>query len=395
MFERLAKIWRVKVAAQKAVVREVNSQKGTALLVALLIMGVLTAVSLAVSSLIIKEIGITRLAVDSGRAYYAAESGVEVALLQLEENLPGYEVEDGSDGGLFELVDGADVSYSIANTANEYPYLDPDKYDAADAPATVYYNSLDLNESITIPLFTVDELGTEKSVTDFRVYYYVDFRPEDLNFSFDISGWDVLRWKIYGIKEYPASGVYRTESINDFTAVVVTTDDESTNAGTPTWFGSSVDCEDNLHEGAIECHLYDVVSDPIHVETEEGFDIFTGVCLPWQAMEYYFYEDGKVEDVVDCYPIQSFLAGHKHNYMTLTNLMNPSLFNSSFSKEKRIEKSKVYFRVEVYKDGQIIREYADISSTGVSGDSKVKLNVLKKRGSYLPVFNFALYHTAE
>jgi len=69
-------------------------KEGSALLTALLIMGILIAVSLATSMLIVREVGLTKLTLDAGKAFYGAESGVEVALLQIEENLPGYEVLD-------------------------------------------------------------------------------------------------------------------------------------------------------------------------------------------------------------------------------------------------------------------------------------------------------------
>ena len=65
--------------------------KGTALLVALLVMGVLVAIGLALSSLVFRELVITKEFLDAGRAYYTAESGVEIALYAIENHLPGWQ----------------------------------------------------------------------------------------------------------------------------------------------------------------------------------------------------------------------------------------------------------------------------------------------------------------
>ena len=365
----------------------VRAEKGTALLVALLVMGILTAVSLAISSLIIREIGITRLALDAGRAYYAAESGVELALLQLEENLAGYEPAGGEIGVEFE---DSEVVFGISNKATEYPYIDPEQYELGGVSPEVYYDVLELNESITVPLFTVGEGGLN-NVTKFVVQYYVDFDFNDLKIKqsggFPVEGWDILRWKIYGMGEGAV-----TESINDFTAVTVTDSGAVTNAAAPTWFGS-VSCETDDEKGIV-CYQYGEL-DPILIENEDGQMIYAGSCLPTQAREHYFYSGGKVEEVKHCYDIGTFLENHEYNYLTLTNLMNPAVFSIDFNKATREKKSRLYFRVVVLGDSgaSIVREFAEINSTGESGESKVKLNVLKKRDSYLPVFNFALYQT--
>ena len=98
--------------------------------------------------------------------------------------------------------------------------------------------------------------------------------------------------------------------------------------------------------------------------------------------------------MVHCYPIKKFLENHTYNYLTLTNLMNQSVFPGDWTEADRLEKSKLYYRIESF-DAELPREYADITSVGESGESSITLNVLKKRDSYLPVFNFALYHTAD
>ena len=388
----------------KAVRTDVKSEKGTALLVALLVMGILTSVSMAVSALIVRELQVTRLAVNAGKAYYAAESGVEIALLQLESNLPGFERDDDEPAyGEDEFEAGFD--WTIENLANEYPYLNSDDYDVTDAPASVYYGELALNESVTFPLF-----NPFRDVKKFVVAYYVDFTSEDLDIGggLDLSSWDILRWKIYGLTKEEGGFVGGvTQSINDFTAVSTIIHDGNefaTNAGQPSWFGSVSpnDMGDWLHSEDVQYFNYyfkKTMFEQVTSTDDEGNsivqDVYAGTCLPTEAREHYSYGTPDAgADVVHCYPIKKFLENHTYNYLTLTNLMNQSVFPGDWTEADRLEKSKLYYRIESF-DAELPREYADITSVGESGESSITLNVLKKRDSYLPVFNFALYHTAD
>lgn len=372
--------------------KNLKENKGTALIIALLVMGILTAVSLAVSALVVREIGVTKMALDAGKAYYAAESGIEVGLLDIKENAPGWEPADVVSANVSE---GQDFELTLKNKADSYPYLDGTKYDLGGAEAEAFYDVLELNESVTIPLFTVDESVTIP-VTKFRVYFYVKFGSDDLNFggSAGLTGWDILRWKIYGLTKAPAvPGI--TESINDFTAVSTVKSieggEEMTNASTPSWFGSAIcDEGEDLNNGHINCIPYPIPPSE-KFDEQYGFGIDAGTCWPTEAREHYYYENGRVVAVQHCYGIWDFLNNHDYNYLTLTNLMNPAVFEEA-SIDARRQLSRLYFRVEAY-DGDLPMEYANLDSVGESGGSKVKLNALKKRGGQLPVFNFALYHT--
>ena len=97
-----------------------EDRKGTALLVALLIMGVLISISVALSVLILRELRITRESLDSGKAYYAAEAGVEEALYFLNTELPGWH----EDGATKDLGADAQFDYTVKNTCNSYPCYD-------------------------------------------------------------------------------------------------------------------------------------------------------------------------------------------------------------------------------------------------------------------------------
>lgn len=378
---------------------KIRNNKGTALITALLVMGVLTAISLSVSTLIVREISITRLAIDAGKAYYAAEAGVEMALLDLrdgEAEEEKKEVEFVEDSG-----SAGQAKYEVKSTANSYPPVEVEEGLMGDDDYRGYYDYLDINESVTIPLFVgTGEASEEDSVVNFVVQFFPNFEVEDLIFGdkeFEISGWDVLRWKVYGIKNG------RTESINDFTAFATAKFEEGgstifTGPRLPSWFGTwdVTECSD---KAGIRCAEY---QGPIAVKKDvldDGQTVYQGSCLQTQAREHYKYdEDGRVV-VMDCYDIAQFLKDHSQNYLVLTNLMNPSVLKSvddndgTISMESRKAKSRLYYRVVT--DKPMLREYAEIISTGTSGDSKIVLNMLRKRDSFMPVFNFALYHTTK
>jgi len=362
-----------------------KDRSGTALLVALLVMGVLIAISLALSSLILRESGAVRELIDAGRAYYAAESGIEQALYKLDTSLPGWE---GMDANLGKVGENAVFSYEVKNKCNSYPCFDVDEYDTASMSAYNFYDILQLNESITIPLFTVDEGGNVNSVEDFTVEFFMAFNPAtDLIFSGSVSGWDVLRWKVFGLRDVEGSLV--TESIHDFTAVssavnTYTGEEFVSNAENPSWFGTMA-CNSSV--GGIVCSNYT----PSY-----------GACTHMQARDYYLYDGGEFQAKLPCFDIETFLDMNQAgmdgatglNYLSLTNLMNPAMLKpySELGPRDPIEASDIYFRVETYED-DTVREFARITSDGFSGDSKQSISVNIKRDSYMPVFNFSIYST--
>ena len=393
-----------------------TNKKGTALLVALLVMGVLISISLAISSLVLREVRITADFLDAGKAYYAAESGIEVALFELEDNLPGWEpgVDEDGEYAYLKVDDEFDVvsEYKVKNRCNAYPCFDDEDYEGIDGiPFDKLYDVLELNESITIPLFVADENveGGIANVEDFVVEYFVKFDPvDDLVFAnkWDISGWDVLRWKVFGI-----NGNDKTGTISDFTAVSSTNgngsngangangvnDGELTGAEYPSWFGT-INCDQlsDRYNDDIKCLAYGgskfEIAEPGQIST-----VLAGTCMNTQAREYYDYvaagdEGLDAEDIHHCYEVGTFLDNHDYNYLSLTNYMNPSVLNSDrFNIVERENLSRLYFRVEL--EGKTVREYADITANGYSGDSKQSISVQIKRGSFMPVFNFSLYST--
>ncbi|MEK7672649.1 MAG: hypothetical protein AAB373_02075 [Patescibacteria group bacterium] len=391
-----------------------KNQRGSALLVALLVMGVLISISLALSSLIFRETRITREFLDAGQAYYSAESGIELALYSLNSKLPGWEL---SKYMPFEVDGESDTvgEIKVENRCPAYPCFDEDEFDKSTASPKEFYEVLDLNQAITIPLFVVEN-GKDVPVRDFTVEYFAAFNPStDLKVKptkGELSGWDVLRWKVFGIENL--SGGQHSETISDFTAVSMLNnaggDQFTSNATKPSWFGTR-SCSDykNRYTGEIDCAPFlaengkkNIIElDPEGLDVDQLAKIFAGgSCGPTFAREYYEYEyfgdERDVLSIKDCYSISDFLDPGKHtlNYLTLTNLINPSVFKDGLEKD---DLSKLYFRVELFaEDGQpaaTAREFADLTANGYSGDSKQSINVKIRRDSFMPVFNFSLYST--
>ncbi|PIR54990.1 hypothetical protein COU74_04620 [Candidatus Peregrinibacteria bacterium CG10_big_fil_rev_8_21_14_0_10_36_19] len=378
-----------------------RDQRGTALLVALLVMGVLLAISLALSSLIFREVRVTKNLMSSGRAYYAAESGVEEALYYLDSRLPGWSAENAA----VKIGDASSFQYKVKNKCNSFPCFDKEEYelDNADLPVPThkFYSTLELNENITIPMFTVDEEGEVVPVEDFTVEFFTNFDPSsDLKLDIsNVSGWDVLRWKLFGMRN--VDGSYKTESLHDFTAVsaaknIKTGEDFLSNAKNPSWFGT-LDCDSTSKDrvtNEISCPFYS------NVNIAGGNDN-KQFCTNLEARDFYLYSGEQFVTKKSCYPISDFLQAHKTgsaeggtglNYLSLTNLMNPAMLKDTFNEQQKKDASRIYFRVETY-DKNTVREVANITSDGFSDGVKQSINVNIKRDSYMPVFNFSLYST--
>ncbi len=380
--------------------------KGSALLTAMLIMGVLSAISLVLSGLIMSETKILKELLDSGRAYYAAESGIEEALYYLNNELPGWQ--DAKEDVNVSETSGSNFSYDVKNQCNMYPCLDPTEYNHEEIPAYAFYDILELNENVTIPLFVVGEDGNVAPVENFTVEFFVAFDPSRSLKVENVTGWDVLRWKFFSMNKDSGTNNYETDSIGDFTAVssgqnLNSGEEFLANADMPSWFGTK-SCG-NVDGQKIKCIDY-----TINDYYEEGQEI----CLPTAARDYYIYDASGRADCVNvngtvecrkeaCYPIENFVNSHIEendsglNYLSLTNMMNPAMFKDMIDGrdvtiDVKEDLSRIYYRVETYEDN-VVREVAEITADGYSGKSKQSLSVQVKRGGYMPVFNFSIFST--
>ena len=369
-----------------------KKQNGSALIIALLIMGILMTLALGLSNLVIREVRITSDIINAGKAYYAAESGVESALLDLHQNLPGYETQDGMYKGIKEggdLKEDLTFEYSINNKSHTYPFVDTEiisKEIAQDAPKKYQYNELGLSDSVSIPLFNAKDDGSVEQITNFRVEFFIDAEIKSQYKNSDQSGIvvDMLRWKITGISENPpGEREFYTESIGDYMPVF-----EGSSSTMPTCLGT-----DN--------------SDINFTDPESGI-FYSANCnsFVWQwARESYVLEwDGEAEAYTtqskvwdpsnnenDPYTIREFLSVHETNYLTLTNIFNPEVLQERPGITKE-DQAKIYYRI-IVPDQEIVREFAKIKSTGSYGKLRQQVEAFIRPDSFLPVFNFSLYRT--
>ncbi len=360
----------------------VKTQKGSALIIALLIMGILMTLALGLSNLVIREVRITNDIINSGKAYYAAESGIESALLDLRQNLPGYE----TTGGMYKGIDeDLTFEYTIKNKTNTYPYVDTEIISpqiAQDSPKQYQYNVLNLSDSISIPLFTVGDDGRVQKIDNFRIEFFIDAEIMPEYRHSDESGIvvDMLRWKITGIKQLSsASKNFQTESIGDYMPVF-----DGSTANMPTCLGTE--------ESKQIASFKDPDSGITYNENCNNFI--------WQwARESYVLEGGVTQSRVwdpetsqyDPVTIKEFLGNHETNYLTLTNIFNPNVLmeKPGITKEQQ---AKIYYRI-IAPDQKIIREFSKIKSTGSYGKLRQQIEAFIRPDGFLPVFNFSLYRT--
>lgn len=369
-----------------------KKQKGSALIIALLIMGILMTLALGLSNLVIREVRITSDIINAGKAYYAAESGVESALLDLHQNLPGYEKQDGMYKGTkgdLNLEEDLTFEYTIDNKTHTYPFVDTEivsKEIAQDSPKKYQYNVLGLSDSVSIPLFTAKDDGTVEKITKFRVEFFIDAEIKSQYKHSDASGIvvDMLRWKLTGISNNPPGDkAFYTESIGDYMPVF-----EGSTSTMPTCLGT----EDS------GINFTDPESDISYTENCNNF------IWQWARESYVFAWDLEAQsyttqskvwdpnnDEADPYTIKNFLDGHETNYLTLTNIFNPEVLQERPGITKE-EQATIYYRI-IVPDQKIVREFAKITSVGSYGKLRKQIEAFIRPDSFLPVFNFSLYRT--
>lgn len=316
-----------------------NHAEGSSLLVAMIVMGILMTLSLGVSNLLIGTLRDSRMLMEKTKAWYAAESGIERAMLAIYKNPPGFEGDNFEDN----VANDARYKYKINATTKEIPLREPYERDK--------YATLGLNESVTIPLFK----GTapEDSVKKFHVNYYLD--PDLKVHGPVVEGLDILRWKIFGI-----TADKRMEVINEFVPAK-----EGSSADSPTCIGTAPGCT-----------------------AETGY---TG------AKFYKRGVDGSI-DIEPVHPIETFLNNHIQNFLVLTNIVNIDLI-AGFP-EEAAKKNAANIKYHVVDDddaenSSFTLPNIKIESDGFSGETKQSLDLEVKRDTFLPVFNYALYRTVE
>lgn len=323
--------------------------RASALLIALIAMSILMLLSLGVSKLLLQALQDSRGLLETTQAWFAAETGIEYALFEISEQPPGYETrrEQSLISSSVPLnpadavrVHDARYSYGISAVSRQFPPSSPERKK---------YRILKLNESVTIPLFRGGD--SDDQVKSFAVEYY--FAPDLALKGFVQDDLDILRWKIFGI-----AADNSMEVINEFVPMSGGKSPE-----TPSCIGTRDDC--------------------------------------WNYAKYYQKRTdagGAYFEIVPEHPIKEFLRAHTQNFLVLTNLTNVDLIapGSPISLADRKRISNIYYRVSVPEtEPQFTLPEIVVESDGFSGNAKQSLDLSVERKSFLPVFDYALYRTAE
>lgn len=356
---------------------EVKTRRGSALIVVLLVMGVLLILTVGLSNLIIREIRQTGSVVNEAQAYYAAEAGIENALFDLQNSLPGYEdhyrngvsYDNWTLGAFSEasVQDGSeDFRYQIRNRGDKYPYFDDDKpvlisadmavpkeaLYSSDAPLSYRektYNVLPLNGTVTVPLFADCGEGSVNDVKDFLLEYYVNFEldpdiasnlgPAYAQMIGKLENFDILRWKVYG---EPLDKAGKTDAISDFYPA-----SSVDNPGSPVCIGTNQDIDRSVSCLLPVANFVKTKEDENQLITPEDVDSSSNVNGWSTARECYQTDAGVMVASVGIQQgcsIKTFIDSHTKNYLTLTNVVNPQILGIS-NPSLAASKANIYYRV--------------------------------------------------
>ena len=317
------------------------SAEGSALLIALIIMGILLTLSLGVSELLINSLRDSRGLLEKTRAWYAAETAMEHALLVIFTNPPGFETDAKADISL----GAASYHYAISASSSKIPEKAP--FEIRTDEDT--YSQLHLNESVTIPLFSSPK--PDDGAKKIRVDYYL--APDiKLRGGYIDNDLDILRWKIFGIAQ---DGTM--EVINEFVPA-----DKGNSAGSPTCIGTQPQCYN-------------------------GAKYYQRRLAPDGVTEFH---------IIPEFPIETFLSQHTQNFLVLTNTVNVDLIAGSLSSKDKKKIATINYRVsEIENQPRLTLPIIKIFADGFAGETKQSLDLDIKRESFLPAFNYALYRTAD
>jgi hypothetical protein len=414
----------------------IKTRQGSSLIVTLLLMAILLVMTLGLSMLTITELRQTGDVVGAGKAYYAAEAGIENALLDLNSHLPGFQtanVAGADEEGWVGMEDG-DFSYRyrVRNQGDAYPYFDDDTPVFLPAyggmPKQVLYTQhpeetysiLTLNQTVTIPLFIDCGDGVNyKDVKKWLLQYYVDFDTDPdntLQLGTRIQDFDILRWKLFGEPIVPDPlAPSRTHAISDFYPA-----SENDGPTRPVCIGSDIDLALGEYNDMKNQTCTIPVAKYVNITSEDIADWQTNQVEPdpvlensWgQARECYTRDAGagvapSASGVQQGCNISSFMSYHRKNYLTITNVVNPDIIGIT-DPVLRAAKANIHYRIIAEPDATescpddmgsdediMARDYAQISADGYANDGlyRQSIDAKLKLNSFLPVFNFTLFRT--
>lgn len=334
-----------------------RAKKGSALLVALVFTGLLTLVTIGVSALISRETRLIKNIIDGNTAYYAAESGIELAMLDVQENEPGFEIREENVVG---LADGLEIKFAVLARTSQLPILADYERRLLNLNSNVFglknaFAELPLNASVKVP-FT-DELK------NFRLEYYFPLAKE-----FDpvrLSQIDVLRFKLFG--KNTEGGI---DSLNDFLPA---------NNGDAGITGLTAE---NPATSGTQGHWNNGIYFPADPERLDGSQKCAATGL---------------DSDKQCMTFANFLATHTDNYLVISNLLDSSKLSRIVDTDFPGATSLYYRIIDIENQqnsiglGNLVSPTAKINASGEYRGSKQGLIVDVLPDNFLPIFDFALY----
>lgn len=374
-----------------------NFKQGSAVVIALLLMGTLTLLGVTLATLINGETRQIAETIRNGRASYLSEGGTELGLFFVHQTPPGsqpdknnldetYNIQQraNSQNIILGLASGQEaglqnnqtdqIAINIQNRSNFLPILEEFQLsEGLQNPnnPTIrrdLFQSLGLNETVTIPL-------TDSQ--NFEVEYY---------FALDSSGfrqdWDILLWKLFGtnkdtgklenLSEYFPATASKAQGSKDETNRVI-----GSTSTAPARFGS--------------------------LTPERGFNCGTFFSPDKQSVTRTTENSNDEFKICDTL-IQDFLRTHNNNYLVLTNGVNTAVFGEN---PDLFELANINWRIctpschdsVVNKNFQeqtnqnLVPKFTKVTSKGIHNQNTKFLYTSINPDGFLPVFDFSIYRT--
>jgi hypothetical protein len=370
--------------------KHIKTQKGSAVVIALLLTGTLILIGVSLATLINNETRQIAETIRNGRATYLSEAGTEIGLLFTHKTPPGSTPENNTLEETYSLEPRVNTrnivfqlsnqnrsdlntqtnqfSFQINSRSNFLPIIEEFELREAlqnDNNPDIRKNlfePLKLNESVTIPL-------TDAKRFELEYYFALDsgtYRPD----------WDILLWKLFGTN---ANG--ETENLSEYFPAGASPTQNSNLIGStstaPARFGT--------------------------VTAQNGFNC--GTYFPANQQTQLLNDQNSGTEFITCgTSIQQFLDTHENNYLVLTNAVNTALFGEN---EDLFNIANINWRIctPTCTDSVVLTNYQDqdnqylvpnftkITSLGTHNSNSKYLYTSVNPDGFLPVFDFSIYRT--
>lgn len=351
-----------------------GKRDGNALLIAILLTGILVLLTVSLASLISAETRQTGKLIQNGKAQYLAEAGSETALYLIHQNRPGFEPNTNDEAITINIDDSQKYSFKIDASTDHIPIVEDYVKDlvlnGGFLQKSELFDTLFLNESITIPL--------QPNTTNFEFQYYLPVAAE-----VPLDEWDILLWKLFGQENG------NTDSMTEYlpAAKNVTGSEGGITANNPASFGT-------IPGGWTKGIFFKFSDENNPANNDINLNKNEDENLGQEFQRNY------VE-------ISSFLNTHTNNHLIVTNAVNPLQIDASalgrdISKE---EATRIKYRIctpncaaidqKKVSMQNLVPKFTVIESSGQFGQAFKELRTSVNQEGFLPVFDFAIYRTAN